>query len=135
MSRENVETVRAVVVAYARGDYRTAIDALHPDVELWVDRRAYPDAGFFRGRDAVVSWYSEFVSTFDRYWAEPPELIDAGDWVVSLGRAGGRGRLSGAPVDQLWTTAQKLHAGKIVRIEFHPDLEKAMQAARGAPPS
>jgi ketosteroid isomerase-like protein len=72
----------------------------------------------------------EVVSSFDDYWAssEGAELIEAGDWVVMVIRTGGRGRVSGVPVEQLWTVAYKLRDGKIVRIEYHPDKERALKA-------
>jgi ketosteroid isomerase-like protein len=45
-------------------------------------------------------------------------------------RTGGRGRVSGASVEQLWTVAYRLRAGRIVRIEYHPDKERALKATR-----
>lgn len=40
----------------------------------------------------------------------------------------GGGRVSGAPVQQVWTVSYKLRDGKIVRIEYHPDKERALKA-------
>ena len=47
-------------------------------------------------------------------------------------RTGGRGRSSGAMVDQLWTVAFRLRDAEIVRIEYHPNKEGALKAI-GAP--
>ena len=135
MSRENVEAIRQMARAYVRGDYRTSTEMLDPGVELWADPHTFPEAGSAQGRDAVVSWLADFISSFDDYWAsEPDELIDAGDWVIAVARSGGRGRASGAPVDQVWTMAYKLREGKVVRFEFHRDKAQAMKAVGAGEP-
>jgi hypothetical protein len=72
---------------------------------------------------------AEVVSSFADYWvsAGGAELIDAGDWVVTTIRTGGRGHSSGAMVDQLWAVAFRLRHAKIVRIEYHPSKEDALR--------
>jgi ketosteroid isomerase-like protein len=132
VSQQNVETLRRLLDSYAQRDYEPAIEALDPDVELWLDPQTFPESGPFRGRDAVVTRLAEVVSSFADYWvsARGAELIDAGDWVVMIIRTGGRGRFSGAMVDQLWTVAFRLRDAKIVRIEYHPNKEDALEAIR-----
>jgi ketosteroid isomerase-like protein len=134
MSQPNVESMRGLLESYVHGDYGPAIEALDADVELWLDPQTFPESGPFRGREAVVTRLAEVVSSFDDYWAstEGAELIDAGDWVVMVNRTGGRGRASGAPVEQLWTVAYQLRDAKIVRIEYHPDKEEALKAIGAA---
>src|SRR6476659_8572268 len=128
MSEENVEAQRRIQDSVVRGDYQPSIEALDEEVELWVDPLTSPDAGEFRGRTAVIAWWSDFVASFEDYWIEPGELIDAGDWVVVTNRTGGRGRESGALVERDWVNTYKWRDGKIVRIEFHADMEQAMKA-------
>jgi ketosteroid isomerase-like protein len=130
VTEQNVETMRRLLDAYVRGDYGPGVEALDADVELWLDPQVFPEGGPFRGRETVVARLGEVVGSFDDYWAstDGAELIDAGDWVVMVLRTGGRGRVSGAPVEQLWTVACKLRDGKIVRIEYHPDRERALAA-------
>ena len=126
--------MRSLLESYVHGDYEPALDALDPDVELWLDPQTFPESGPFRGREAVVARLAEVVSSFDDYWAsaEGAELIDAGAWVVMVIRTGGRGRASGAPVEQRWTIACMLREAKIVRIEYHPDKEQALKAIGAA---
>ena len=45
-------------------DYEPAIEALDPDVDLWLDPQTLPESGPFRGRDAVVTRLAEVVSSF-----------------------------------------------------------------------
>jgi ketosteroid isomerase-like protein len=133
MSEENVDTIKRVLDAYVQGDYETSTAALDPEVEMWADPRAFPDAGPVKGREAVISWFTSFISSFEGYWAGgPDELIDAGEWVIVVLRSGGQGRTSGASVRQVWTVAYKLRGGKIVRMEMHPDVARAMAAIHGA---
>jgi ketosteroid isomerase-like protein len=125
MSEENVEIISRVLDAYNQGDYETSTVALDSEVELWADPQTFPDTGPVQGRDAVISWFTSFISSFDDYWsAGPYELIDAGDWVIVVLRSGGRGRTSGVPVTRGWTVAYKLRGGKIVRMEMHPDVAR-----------
>ena len=117
MSEENVEAQRHLQDAAVRGDYQPSLEALDEDVELWVDPRTNPDAGEFRGRTAVISWWTDFVASFEDYWVEPGELIDAGDWVVVTNRSGGRGRESGAIVERDWVNSFKWRDGRTPRRE------------------
>ena len=127
-----MEAQRRIQDSVVRGDYQPSIEALDEEVELWVDPRTSPDAGEFRGRTAVIAWWSDFVASFEDYWIEPGELIDAGDWVVVTNRTGGRGRESGALVERDWVNTYKWRDGRIVRIEFHADMEQAMKALEAA---
>jgi ketosteroid isomerase-like protein len=132
MSQENVEAQRRIQDAAVRGDYQPSIEALDEEVELWVDPRTNPEAGEFRGRTAVIAWWTDFVASFEDYWVEPGELIDAGDWVVVTNRTGGRGRESGALVQRDWVNTYKWWDGRIVRIEFHAHMEQATKALEAA---
>jgi hypothetical protein len=71
--------------SYVQGDYGPALDALDPDVELWLDPQAFLESGPFRGRQAVVARLAEVVSSFDDYWAsaEGAELIGAASRIVT----------------------------------------------------
>ena len=130
MSEENVEIVRRLLHAFVQGDYEASTERIGAEVVLWSDPRANMETQRVRGRDAVIASIGRFVSSFDDYWcAEPDELIDAGDWVVVVMRSGGRGRTSGVAVTQTWTVAYEVAERKVVRIEFHPTREDALEAA------
>ena len=130
MSQENVEIVRRFLHAFAQGDYEASAEQIGADVVLWSDPRANMETQQVRGREAVTASIGRFISSFDDYWcAEPDELIDAGDWVVVVMRSGGRGRTSGVAVTQTWNVAYELAERKVVRIEFHPTRDDALEAA------
>ena len=49
MPQDNVERIREVVAGLNRGDFETAIERSHPDVE-WQSLDVFPDAGTHHGR-------------------------------------------------------------------------------------
>jgi ketosteroid isomerase-like protein len=129
MSQENVEIVRQATDAYNRGAFEEAIVWMDPEIEWDMSRTEVPDPGVYRGFDGLRT----FQSSWDESWAsvelEPQEFIEAGDQVVSVVRQLGRGRLSGAEVEQRFAQLWTLRDGKIVRMEMHPTREAALKAA------
>jgi hypothetical protein len=55
--------MRRLLESYVQGDYGPAIEALDPDVELWLDPQTFPESGPFRRREAVVARLAEVVSS------------------------------------------------------------------------
>ena len=101
MSQENVEIVRRYYEAYAQ-------DGFDPWMEYWsdeIDHRAakegLDDPGPIRGKNAMRKHIRDWIDTFDEFWFEAVELIDAGEeTVVAVERFGGRAKLSGVETDQ-----------------------------------
>jgi ketosteroid isomerase-like protein len=57
-------------------------DVLHPDCELVVPD-AIPYGGAFRGRDAVIAWFTrELWRWFDEFTSTPEGFIDGGGQIV-----------------------------------------------------
>jgi ketosteroid isomerase-like protein len=88
MSEENVETVRRLFEAYNRWGVnpRGARDPelvalLHPEIEFHTYARA-PEAGVYRGREAVIAYHERVFGEFKSIRVELEELLPAGDRVV-----------------------------------------------------
>jgi uncharacterized protein len=81
MSQENVEIVRSVYEAVKRGDLETAGSLIHPDIEFHTYDRS-PEAGVYRGREAVRKYNEDLFEQFESIRFEIDELVDAGDRVV-----------------------------------------------------
>ena len=81
MSEENVEIVRQAFEAYVQGNLDTAYSYLHPEIEFhtYVDS---PEAGVYRGRDAVRNYNENLFGQFESLRVEAEEFIDAGDQVI-----------------------------------------------------
>ncbi|MDX6573487.1 MAG: hypothetical protein QOC86_2643 [Gaiellales bacterium] len=130
MSEENVEIVRKMFEAYASGDFETALAAYAPEVEFDVSIR--PEGGVYRGPEGVAEAMRSWTGTWDDFRLEVEEIIDAGgDRVLLVDRQSGRGKGSGAPLDQQTFSVFTIRRGKIVRVVWLPTREQAFREAAG----
>jgi ketosteroid isomerase-like protein len=133
MSQENVEVVRRVYEASARRDSATVLALYDRDCELDNTRGAFGDVtgrGVYRGHEEIRRGFRELFEAWENYENECEELIDAGDQVISVSSARGRGRASGLEVEWkheagVWTVRE----GRIVRVVWFPTREEALEAA------
>jgi ketosteroid isomerase-like protein len=130
MSEQNVEVIRSLYDATARGDAAAALSLIDPDIEINY-RGAVPD---LHGRDlqghaGMAEVMATITGEFSEFHAEPEELIDAGDRVVVVVFQRGRGKASGLDVErrvgQVWTVAD----GSAIRWQIFNDREEALAAA------
>ena len=143
MSDENVDTIKRVLDAYMQGDYETSTAALDPEVEMWADPRAFPDAGPVRGREAVIAegpvsgvygrseWEKEtreFVKSWESVRLEPHEFIEVGDQVVVPWTMHGVAR-DGLEVVSRVTWTVTIRDGAIERLRMYQTREDALAAA------
>ena len=126
MSQENVEIVRACLRAAEQGELETALSHYSDDV-VWFNRP--PEAGPYQGRQGVVRAIAGFAEHFDDYWFEAQKFVDAGDEVVLLWRQRGKGKSSGAAIDEEGATVFGLKEGRISRVQVYSDRAEALQAA------
>jgi ketosteroid isomerase-like protein len=68
----------------------------------------------FRGYEAALTYWSTFTDAFADVHREVEELVDAGEWVVSVGHWLGRGKVSGAQVEGRGASAFRFREGKVV---------------------
>jgi ketosteroid isomerase-like protein len=126
MSQENVDVIRAAYEAWNAGDTNAVRDLHHPNVIARYGA-AWPEAGPFVGRDAVVRQIEELRETWDTSKAEAvTDFIDAGDRVVAefVWRGTGRGpafEFEGAAV-------YTMRDGMIFEIEYFGNLAEALNA-------
>jgi uncharacterized protein len=83
MSQENVEVVRRIYEAVDRGDLDTANSYIHPKIEFHTYAQS-PEAGVYRGKEAVQKYNEDLVEQFESIRFEVDELVDAGDRIVVL---------------------------------------------------
>ena len=127
MSKENVEVVRECLAAYARGDNETALAAFAPNVEFDVTVR--PEGHVFIGREGVAEAMRVWTGAFDDWSYEIEGLRDLGDRVLVFSRERGRGKGSGAIVDQEDFFLITLQGSKIVHWKLYLDRAAALEAA------
>ena len=127
MSQDNVETVQRGIAAYNQRDMDAVRAVSHADVELdWSASRGL-EAGVYRGLDEVVSFYENFLGTFEEVRIEPDRFIESGDSVVVPNVARVRGR------DGVKTVARSafvfdVRDGLIARIRLYQEIHEALES-------
>jgi ketosteroid isomerase-like protein len=123
MSRENVEIVRRAFDSWNRGSGDVA-SWYHPDVEL-----GGPDVpGVFHGYEGLRRFREDMLSAWEYFHLTVDEFIDRGDNVLALTRGHGRGKGSGADIEQRVAHLCTVQEGKIRRLWIFQDREQALEA-------
>ena len=128
MSQENVEIVRAIHEALARGESLATLGLLHPDIE-YVNPPGAVEPGTRRGIAAYEDALRSMHEAFEDVRIEVREMKDVGDQVVVLATFIARGASSGARREHdegyVWTVRD----GKAVSFQWFNDPAKALKAA------
>ena len=129
MRGEDVESVQGSYEALNRGDVDGAVAMLAPEAE-WHESEALPDAGVYRGRDAVREFLDEFLESWERFHQEVEEVVTEGDRVALMIHLTAKGRGSGAEVDARYAHVWTVREGKGVRVDAYYDRDAALGAIR-----
>jgi ketosteroid isomerase-like protein len=129
VSEENVEIVRRTYEATNSGDYDTAESYLHPEIEFHTYGRS-PEAGVYRGKEAVRQYNLGLFQQFERIRFELEELVDAGDRVVVVTTQhalpkGGQQEMN-VHVAEVWT----IRDGLLAERRSYSSRNEALEAAR-----
>jgi ketosteroid isomerase-like protein len=141
MSQENVENVEIVRNVYeAFNDYGVErllsessarsrmTELVAPDIEIDLSRNVFNPVTD-RGYEGVERLLRMVNDVWDDFRFEVEQLIDAGEQVVAAVRLSGKGKGSGAPVDQQDFHVFTLRDGKVVRQRVFHDRAEALEAA------
>jgi ketosteroid isomerase-like protein len=124
VSEENVHVVRKAWEAHGRRDNEAALRLYDPDVEIY---NAIGEV--YRGMDGVHQYFRDWYAVIEGQGAEVGEWIDAGEQVIAVMRASGRGKSSGAAVEQdefhVWT----VRGGRLARLRIYTERADALAAA------
>ena len=137
MSQANVDLVRSIYDAFARGDVGGVLGAMSPTI-VWneAEHNPYADGNPYIGPEAVANGvFARCIGEWSGFSVKVEELLDAGDTVVMLGRYGGTfirtGRVQSPQVVHVWRLAD----GKAVKFHQHIDtLHLAHVMAAGESP-
>src|SRR5687767_13067018 len=128
MSQENVDKARDFIEAYNRRDFDAAVESFDPRIEWVLPARQSSDS--CQGPDEVKRFWDGLDETFDELRLDPQEYIDAGDRVATRLRHYGRGKLSGAEIDEeMYHQVATFRDGRIVRLEYFGEWTEAREAA------
>jgi uncharacterized protein len=132
LSQANVEIVRSLYGAFARGDVPAVLAGLDAKVE-WreADNFIYADGNPYIGHDAVLQGvFMRVGMEWDGFAATSERLLDAGDTVVSLGRYTGKYKATGKRIDAQFVHVFSVENGKVVRFQQYTDTLQVAQATR-----
>jgi ketosteroid isomerase-like protein len=108
-------------------DIDAAMDALAEDAE-WQESEVLPDTGVYRGREAIRSFLTDFLASWERFNQTIEEVRREGDRVLVLIHLEATGRGSAADVDaryaHLWTVSE----GRGIRVQAFYDRDAAVEA-------
>jgi ketosteroid isomerase-like protein len=128
MSQENVDKAREFIAAYNRRDFDAAVEDFDPAIEWVLPERQSSDS--CQGPGAVRRFWEGLDETFEELRLIPQEFIDAGDRVATRLRHYGRGKLSGAEIDEeMYHQVATFRDGKMVRLEYFGEWSEALEAA------
>jgi ketosteroid isomerase-like protein len=136
MSQQNVEIVRRAYESFNRWAAHPEEDPLanpeveslfHPEVAFHTYPNA-PEAGVYRGRDAVIAYNQRLFEQFESVRIELDEVLAAGDRVIVVSRQhavprGGRAATV-VQVVELWT----IRDGLLAERQTLPTREEALEA-------
>ena len=122
-----MEVVRAAFEVFDRGDLRSALEFMDPDIE-WDVSGVLLDQGVIFGRDAVLAYLERTFSALP-FTHEGHQFMDAGERVCVLASIRGRGSGSGVELAQPIGYVMTLRDGVIIRSCFFADHAEALQAA------
>jgi ketosteroid isomerase-like protein len=125
MSRENVELIERMMQR-AQFEPEALREILSDSVE-W-EAPFFPDAGMLRGPDSVMDFFRRLVGTFDDWGYEVGEVINAGECVLTHVHQWGRGKGSGATVDQHFWQIWTIRNGKVIKVTHRLDRTEALEA-------
>ena len=129
MSQENTELVRRGYEAFAQGDIEAALAMFHPDIQVEDHERSLETPTSYHGRDGFLTLFATVNEGFSDVRYTPEELTDVGDRVLVKVRRTGRGRASGAQVEERQFHVWDMVAGRAVRFRVYLDRNQALEAA------
>ena len=129
---ENTRLVQSAYEAFGRGDMAALAEVIADDVE-WVnpgDPADDPNAGTFKGKDAVLGWFGGLASTLDFTTFEPREFVAQNDKVVSLVYAEATARDTGRALVNHEAHVWTFRDGKVARFQNYQDTAAVAAAHR-----
>jgi ketosteroid isomerase-like protein len=119
------------------GEPEVMADEYAEDGELDLSS-VFEDTQPVRGHEGMRRLLGEFYENWEGFRMDPLEVLDLGDmrYIVEI-RLWGKGRLSGAEVDQRFANLYTLRApdNKIVRCQIFPTVQAAKDFATASAPA
>jgi ketosteroid isomerase-like protein len=123
---ENLDLVRSIYADWERGNF-TSADWAHPQIEYVIADGPAPAS--WTGRTGLSEGFRDFLGGLEQFRIGAREYREIdGQRLLVLVRYGGRGKMSGVPLQQMGGEAAHLwhvHDGKATRIVVYWDRDRA----------
>jgi uncharacterized protein len=130
MARDKVDVARRMVDAYNLRDVDGAFaELVTPDFEWHPATVRALDGGVYRGREGVERFLADTSENWEELQIIAEEFRDLGDRVLVLGRMKGRGKRSGAPIDQPFAGIYDFRGDRSWRCRVYFDHADGLRAA------
>src|SRR5262245_35545410 len=132
---ENVNTVRGIYEAFAKGDVSNLMAALDDKVE-WheAEHITYWPGGAFIGPQAVLEGVvARLPNDFDGFTIDVRRIIGCGETVLVEARYRATAKATGKPIDAQVAHVWDFRDGKVVRWQQYSDTWQFAQATGVAP--
>jgi ketosteroid isomerase-like protein len=126
MSQQQIALVRRKYEAWNRGDISAVIDLTEPDFQ-WVEPREIVGISGGRGRGGFARYLRGLFEVWEEYRWQPEEFRLVGDVLLVRVLEIGRGKLSGAYVQQRFVHLWTIRNGRSMRLERYIDEREALQ--------
>lgn len=130
MSQENVDLIRGLYDAFAKGDIPGVLGCMDPDI-VWneADNFPYADRSPYIGPNSILTGvFARLANEWDSFACSVTEILDAGDRVIVFGYLSGTYRATGraikAQMAHDWTIAD----GKATRFQEYTDTKQVADA-------
>ena len=127
MSQENLHLLRLALPESAPANMDALFEILDDDVE-WDYVGAFPEVVTYHGPSGVREFLRGWADAFDDFTVEAGEAIDAGDRVAVHVHQRGRGKQTGAEVDNRVWQVFTFRGRKIVHCHGYATRAEAVEA-------
>jgi uncharacterized protein len=124
MSEQNIEFLKGIYGAFARGDVPAVLAAFADDIE-WYEAEGMPYGGLYRGGEAVAqNVFGPISQDVDGFAVTPEEFVGSGETVAAVVRYTGTGKATGKALDVPAVHVWDVRDGKAARFRQFIDTVK-----------
>ena len=130
MANDNLELIRNLYAAFARGDGPAALSSMDSTI-VWNEAENFPyaDGNPYVGPASVAEGvFFRLATEWDDFQAVPAEFFDAGDTVVVTGRYRATYKATQASLDAQFAHLWRVRDGKVVAFQQYTDTAQAQGA-------
>jgi ketosteroid isomerase-like protein len=130
MSEENVNVIRSLYDAFAKGDVPSVMNNLDKKIE-WneAENFIYADRNPYIGPQAILEGvFMRLGTQWHKFTVTPERILDVGDTIVVLGTYSGSYLRTGKKVKAQMVHVWELSDGKAVKFQQYTDTKQFAEA-------